>query len=662
MNISIEQPIKIIAFLMSTLLIFASIACSIPVSAEEASTEGIESTERTASTESTESTERTPSGIFYNQLEQEIDKYVDAYVGKSSPGAAIVVTRGDEMIFSKGYGYANIENQVPVDSASTVFDYGSINKLFVWTSVMQLEEEGKLKLDQDIRAYLPKQFAAKLRYDKAITMLDIMSHTAGFEQHPLALFTQSPEKLKSLEETLLSPQPKQIYEPGKVIAYSNYATALAAYVVEEVSGVSFSDYEMNRILRPLGMNHTSGHPKLEDHLELQQAAATGYGITENDGFEARAPYFVPLYPAGAMKGTAEDLARFAMALTAADNQLFVNKQTLQTMLTQSYTPNKDILSNAHGLWEYTAQPGSVGHAGNTMGFSSNFVVVPEEKLGIVVLTNAEVEQEITSGIIDLLIQSKTQEVEPTVKDLPNSKDVAGHYVLSGSNYSTIQEVMSYLGLIKIEAKGEHDLSLTVMGMSGDYKQTSPNVYKMDKTGHPAIQKIAPILYAEKSEGKVIRLSKGKATDVLPLKRSRSFPLLIIYLIVAVIAIAFFLLTPVVLLIRWLLRKRKGITTSSTANRLFAALIVFGTALVLNVLFMLWSFVINQSETAVQLNIGVLVNWVLAILAILLLVVSSQKSREAPQSRGQKWFRLVTTEILLSFLFILYDWNFFHLVV
>ncbi|MGV2788385.1 serine hydrolase, partial [Clostridium perfringens] len=130
----------------------------------------------------------------------------------------------------------------------------------VWTSVMQLVEAGKMKLDQDIRAYFPEEFAKKLRYDKPITMLDIMSHTAGYEQHPLSTFTPSAENLTSLEETLLSSQPEQIYEPGKVIAYSNFATALAGLAVEKVSGESFSDYEMNHILRPLGMNRSSGHP------------------------------------------------------------------------------------------------------------------------------------------------------------------------------------------------------------------------------------------------------------------------------------------------------------------------------------------------------------------------------------------------------------------
>lgn len=636
---------EFIALLMSVLIFTAF---SVPAYAENAST----------------SIERTPSGIPYVQLEQEIDKLVNSYIGTSSPGAAIVVTRDNEMIFSKGYGYANIEKQIPVDPASTVFDYGSINKLFVWTSVIQLAEAGKIKLDQDIRSYFPEEFAEKLRYDKPITMLDIMSHTAGFEQHPLPAFIKSPEGLKSLEETLLSPQPEQIFEPGKVIAYSNFATALAGLVVEKISGERFSDYEMNRILRPLGMNHSSGHPKLADHLDLLDSAAVGYAIaTKGKGdFEPRARYYVPLYPAGAMKGTAEDLGKFAIALTSTDTPLFAKPQTLQTMLTQSYTPHQGILSNAHGFWEYNAQPHAVGHSGNTIGFSSNFVVVPEEKLGIVVLTNAEIEQGITSGVIDLLLQDKAKEMLTPSSNLPLSSEVAGHYVLSGNTFSTIQEIMTYLGLIKLEAKGEHDLILTVMGMSGEYKQTSPYVFMLDKTNDPSIHKLAPYLYAEMSDGKVVRLSKGKATDVLPLEPSRSVPVLITYLVIASITIVFFLIAPLVMLIRWFLRKRKGISSSSTAKRLFAAAMVCGTALVLNVMFLLLNVISNQNVTANQMNVEIKMNWILAALAVLLLVMSILKGRQHPQSKGQKIFQTAAAILLILFVFLLADWNFFHLII
>ncbi|MNU74062.1 putative penicillin-binding protein PbpX [compost metagenome] len=608
-------------------------------------------------------TGHTPSGIPYSQLGQEIDNYVNSYIGKSSPGAAVVVTKGNRIIFSKGYGYANIEQQIPVDPSRTVFSYGSINKMFVWTSVMQLVEQGKMKLDQDIKAYFPKELGSKLRYKRPITMLDMMSHTAGFEQHPLPLFTRSMDDLKSLEQTLLSVQPEQIYEPGKVIAYSNYSTALAGLSVEKVSGEDFSDYEMNHILRPLGMLHTSGHPSLKDHPDLRKDEAEGYAAEEQGGFSHREHYYIPLYPAGAMEGTAEDLARFAMALTSEHSPLFSRTQTLHTMLSRSYTPYKDLLSNAHGFWEYGASPRAVGHSGNTMGFSSNFAIVPEEKLGIVVLTNAEIEQSLTAGLVNHLIQDKNAiSAEPGVP-LQRSSDVSGHYAIAQNSYSTVQEVLSYLGLVKLEAKGEFDLTVRVMGMSGEYKQIHPQLYQLAHTEYPRLQDLAPLLYAEMSGGKVVRLSKGIATDLVPLPPGRSLPALISYLALAVLDILFFAIAPAVLLVRWLLsrKKGKGVSTSNPSVRWTTATLICGAAVVLNSAALLMNAISNQDATAGQLNTGIMINWILAILAELLLVTSIYKGRRQLRTRRQKWMQMTTALLLNSFLILLFNWHFFHFI-
>lgn len=607
------------------------------------------------------SSDSTPSGIPYAQLGQAIDKYVQPHIGTSAPGAAIVVTKGDKVIFSKGYGYANLEEQVPVDPATTVFNFGSVNKMFVWTSVMQLVEQGKMKLDQDIRGYFPKEFVNQLRYEQPITMLDMMSHTAGFEQHPLPLFTKSPGKLESLEKTLLRIQPAQVFEPGKIMAYSNYSTSLAAYAVESVIGESFSDYEMNRILRPLGMNHSSGSPTLADHPDLQEAGATGYGVAMNGDFEPRERYYIPLYPAGAMQGTAEDLARFAMGLTSKHSPLFSNPQTLKTMLSQSYSPNKEFLSNAHGFWEYNARPHTVGHSGNTMGFSANFAVVPEEQLGIVVLTNAEVEQPITSGVIDLIIKSKSTPPAQSSVNLPSSSEVVGDYVVAQNSFSTIQEFMSYLGLVKLVAKGEHDLIIRVMGLSGEYEQTSPYVYRLKSGADPRLQKLAPELYAEMKAGKVVRLSKGRATDIVPLGMNRSVPILFTHAVVAGLDIVFFLFAPLVLLVRWLLRRRKGIKLSTPVGRMTTAVILCGTAIVINVLILIMNVIGNQEVTASQLNTGIVINWVLAILANLLFVYSIYKGRQNSLAKGQAALQIVTAVLLGSYLILLINWHFFHLI-
>ena len=174
---------------------------------------------------------QTPSGIPFLELESQIDALVKEYIGKTVPGAAIVVFHNGEIIFSRGYGYADIELGIPVDPAVTVFEHGSISKLFVWTAVMQLVEQGFLDLDAIVTTYLPEDVAARFAFKKPFTMRDLMNHAAGFEEVLLNLFADADtieERRGTLEEALLTLQPMQIFEPGTVGAYSNWGSAFAA--------------------------------------------------------------------------------------------------------------------------------------------------------------------------------------------------------------------------------------------------------------------------------------------------------------------------------------------------------------------------------------------------------------------------------------------------
>lgn len=123
----------------------------------------------------------TPSGIPIEELEQFVDEYAEEYIGSTVAGAAIIAIKDNQIVLSKGYGYADVENQIPMNPDTTVLEWGSITKLFVWVSAMQLAEQGELDLEEDIRTYLPEEFLTKLNYDDPITILNLMHHNAGFE-------------------------------------------------------------------------------------------------------------------------------------------------------------------------------------------------------------------------------------------------------------------------------------------------------------------------------------------------------------------------------------------------------------------------------------------------------------------------------------------------
>ena len=128
-----------------------------------------------------------------------------------------------------------------MDPETTVFEWGSISKTFVWVSVMQLVEDRKIDLETDIRTYLPDGFLKNLRFAEPVTLIHLMNHTAGFEEELLDLRYYSASEEIPFKEVLSAHQPKQVYPPGTVSAYSNYGAALAALIVEEASGQSYKD-------------------------------------------------------------------------------------------------------------------------------------------------------------------------------------------------------------------------------------------------------------------------------------------------------------------------------------------------------------------------------------------------------------------------------------
>lgn len=204
-----------------------------------------------------------PSGVEYSNIESVIDTYVEEH--KSTTAAvSVAVFTGSEVLMEKAYGYSDIENRITNDKY-TVFEWGSMTKLLTWTSTMQLAEKGEIDLNEDIRIYLPDGFLKKLKYDTPITMLNLMNHNASWEETATDLFLKDKKDVKELGDALRLIEPEQIHEPGSFVAYSNWGTALAAYIVECVSGQSFDDYVQERIFKPLSMEHTALNATLSDN-------------------------------------------------------------------------------------------------------------------------------------------------------------------------------------------------------------------------------------------------------------------------------------------------------------------------------------------------------------------------------------------------------------
>jgi CubicO group peptidase (beta-lactamase class C family) len=183
-----------------------------------------------------------------------LDGYMPAAIAKADiAGAVVVVVKDGQILAKRGYGWADVAKKIPVDPDKTLFRPGSISKLFVWTAVLQQVELGKLDLDADVNTYL--DFKIPPYRGKPITLRNIMTHAPGFEEKLRWLIGDSPAP--ALGAYLKDGIPDRIYAPGKIPAYSNYASGLAAYAVERVSGEPFETYVERHILGPLGMTQST---------------------------------------------------------------------------------------------------------------------------------------------------------------------------------------------------------------------------------------------------------------------------------------------------------------------------------------------------------------------------------------------------------------------
>ena len=176
---------------------------------------------------------------------EDLEAFFDALLpsqleNRDVAGAVIAVIKDNNVLFARGYGYADFAAKKRVVAEQTLFRLGSISKVFTATAVMQLVEQGKLDLDRDVSNYL--DFPIPKTYPEPITLRHLLTHTSGFEDVAKYLFAPSADEMRPLRDYLIAAMPQRIFRPGTIPSYSNYGFALAGYIVERASGQSLEDY------------------------------------------------------------------------------------------------------------------------------------------------------------------------------------------------------------------------------------------------------------------------------------------------------------------------------------------------------------------------------------------------------------------------------------
>ena len=328
-----------------------------------------------------------PHALEKADLEAFFDGIVPLQLERSdAAGATVLVRKDGKELVKKGYGFSDIAKKKPVDPDSTIFRLASISKLFTWVSVMQLVEQGKLDLDADVNKYLDFQIAPA--FGKPVALRNLMTHTAGFEEEIRDILLTDPKKAAPLREFLIENQPRRMFPPGEVPAYSNYGVGLGGYIVQRASGQMFEDYVAEHIFQPLAMKHSSFRQPLAQ--ELAALPSEGYrNNTEKPavGFEI----FTPA-PAGGISSTASDMGRFAEALLNGgelDGHRILKPETLQSMWTKQFGTSDALPVMCMGFYQ-TWRNGLrfIGHDGDLIAFHSMFLVEPREKLVIFISYNS----------------------------------------------------------------------------------------------------------------------------------------------------------------------------------------------------------------------------------------------------------------------------------
>lgn len=411
-------------------------------------------------------------------------------------GAVVSVVKDGKVIFAHGYGYSDVEKKKPVSVDATLFRPGSISKLFTWTAVMQLVQQGKLDLDHDVNEYL--DFKIPATYPQPITLRNILTHTTGFEETIKELFVPEGTPMVPLKEYLTHHIPRRIFAPGTVPAYSNYAATLAGYIVERASGKLFNDYITEHIFRPLGMQHSTFAQPLPP--ELKPLMSDGYeeGSGHAKPFELLEPA-----PAGSLSSTAADLSRFMIAHLQDgrfENEQILSPQTTQEMHTRQKGFHPDLNAMALGFYEESRNGHRIiGHGGDTLYFHSDLHLVLDAGVGFFVSYNSAGKGEISprSALWDHFLDRYFPYTPPKASSpssaAADARMVAGYYLTSRRIQSTFLSAMnSFSEAHVVPDEGGKIKVFPLKGFNGQIKrweEVSPLVYRaVDGQDRVAFQK------------------------------------------------------------------------------------------------------------------------------------------------------------------------------
>lgn len=423
-------------------------------------------------------------------------------------GAVVVVVKDGRVLLQKGYGYADVARRRPVDPARTLFRPGSVSKLFTWTAVMQLVEQGRLDLDRDVNAYL--DFEIPPRDGRPITLRNLLTHTPGLEEAIQCLITTDPACKRPLGDTLKRWTPVRIFAPGGTPAYSNYGTGLAGYIVERVSGQPFDDYIEQHIFAPLGMRHASFRQPLPKPLRPLMSKGYPQASQPPEPFE-----MVSLAPAGSLSASGADMARFMLAHLgdgAFGAARILRPETARQMHGTALTLLPPLNRMVLGFYETNINGRRViAHGGDTQWFHSDLHLYLDDGVGLYVSMNSAGKEGVSGAIRSTLFEQFSDRYLPAPAQdgkvdaktaAEHARLIVGLYDNSRRSQTSFLSALNLVGQVKVVANDDGTIGVPdLTGLNGEpikWREIAPFVWR--EVGGK--QRLA----ARVEDGRVVRFS------------------------------------------------------------------------------------------------------------------------------------------------------------
>ncbi|QQS47935.1 MAG: beta-lactamase family protein [Acidobacteriota bacterium] len=331
----------------------------------------------------------------------EIEKKIQAVMESNSiPGAGIAIARDGRLVYSKGFGFADLENRVPFTS-QTVSRIGSISKTFTALAVMQLAEAGKIDIDAEVQTYLPG-FPKK---SSPITVRQVLAHLSGIRHYRGDEFS-SIKHYDDVESSLaIFKDDPLLHEPGEKYTYTTYGYNLLSRIVEQASGEKFGDYLQKHIFDRADLKNTYlDEPALLIPLRARYYTMNGEKLLRNASPVDQSNK----WGGGGLLSTVEDLIKYAAAY---DTSVLARPETVKRMFTSQMTRSGQPVDYGLGWRVYTDAGGlRIEHSGGSMGATSLLARLPERGLTVAVLVNCDHYRAPALGneIIRMLIETQTE--------------------------------------------------------------------------------------------------------------------------------------------------------------------------------------------------------------------------------------------------------------